>query len=159
MPPWVRNKPEHKIKDCEDRHIDLIDLALGELIPYSEERLPDDYVFPTQAGGVIKNFGNYVAKLFAFVGVDGSANILRHTFASMFLTGGGALAELKEYMGHSSIQITEKHYAAFIPGKNKTIHSIDFGIESTPIVAPAWPGEKKKGPKLLVYNNKDTVAL
>ncbi len=40
---------------------------------------------------------------------------LRHTFASMFLSHGGSLQELKEILGHSSLQVTDV-YSHFVAG-------------------------------------------
>lgn len=42
---------------------------------------------------------------------------LRHTFAVEFLVGGGDIHELKELLGHSTIKVTEEHYAHLAPRK------------------------------------------
>ena len=124
---YVRNKHGHKVKDREERAIDLTAAALaaiGDLTPGA----PGEYVI----GGdhPVASFGNVAVKwLSRGAGFRVTVTLLRHTFASMFLSSGGSLAELKAYMGHSSIVTTETHYTAFIPQKNATIHDVDFGME------------------------------
>jgi integrase len=41
----------------------------------------------------------------------------RHTFATHYIMGGGNMGKLKEILGHSSIQTTERFYLHLIPGK------------------------------------------
>ena len=123
---YIRSKPEHRIKDCEDRAIDLTHQAIENILILINGKSKNDYVFPSPTGSYYKNLGQRVGKILKNIKHRGNANLLRHTFASLFLSGGGNLAELKQYMGHSSIQTTERHYAAFIPGKKSSIHSIDF---------------------------------
>ena len=123
---YIRSKPEHRIKDCEDRTIDLTQQAIENILILINDKSGNDYVFPSPTGSYYKNLGQRVGKILKKIKHRGNANLLRHTFASLFLSGGGNLAELKQYMGHSSILTTERHYAAFIPGKKSSIHSIDF---------------------------------
>jgi integrase len=44
---------------------------------------------------------------------------LRHTFASLLLSNGESPANVKEQMGHSSIQVTVNIYGHLIPGGNR----------------------------------------
>lgn len=121
----------HKIKDSEERYIDLTATAVLLLRQHRGEQTPapEDFIFPNENGELMMSMPNHIYKVFKRAGMrNGSANLLRHTFASMFLSGGGNLAELKQYMGHSSITITEAHYAAYLPGTASSIHGIDFGI-------------------------------
>jgi integrase len=41
----------------------------------------------------------------------------RHTFATHYIMNGGKMGTLKEILGHSSIQTTERYYLHLIPGK------------------------------------------
>lgn len=51
---------------------------------------------------------------------------LRHTFASHFMMSGGELYELKNLLGHSSIEMTQK-YAHLSPNHlNKSIRVLDL---------------------------------
>ena len=129
---FVRGKTGHEIKDAEDRAIDLTRDVLDVLVPYAGRvgANPDGFVFTDPRGECIRDIEHYARRLFRRVGMKGCANLLRHTFASMFLSDGGNIPELKAYMGHSSIVITEKHYAAFVPGRERSIHRIDFGLHN-----------------------------
>lgn len=124
---YIRSKPGHRVKDCEERAVDLTQaavLALNDMTPGSRTR----YLIGGERP--IASFGNVATKwLSRGAGFRVTVTLLRHTFASMFLSSGGSLAELKAYMGHSSIVTTETHYTAFIPQKNATIHDVDFGME------------------------------
>ena len=130
---FVRTKPEHRIKDCEDRKVPLKKEVLILLKQFKSETKPSlsSYVFEKNGGGVRKRFDEYVKTIYRRGGLKGNAcNLMRHTFASMFLSQGGNLAELKSIMGHSTIAITEKNYAAYLPPEHSSIHDIDFGISS-----------------------------
>jgi len=127
---YVKAKADHPIKDSEDRAIDLTADVLAVLVPYAADKQADGYVFTDPHGQRIKDIEHYGRRLFRRLGMKGSANLLRHTFASMFLSGGGSIPELKAYMGHSSITITERHYAAYVPGRDRSIHRIDFGLST-----------------------------
>lgn len=127
---YVRGKEGHEIKDSEDRSIDLTREVLDVLRPFAEGKAATAFVFTDPQGAMIREIEHYARRLFKKCRMKGSANLFRHTFASMFLSGGGSIPELKAYMGHSSITITERHYAAFVPGRERSIHKIDFGLNS-----------------------------
>jgi site-specific recombinase XerD len=46
---------------------------------------------------------------------DITIHTLRKTFTSWLVQGGASLQEVKELLGHSTVQITEKHYADLAP--------------------------------------------
>lgn len=124
---YIRSKAGHRVKDCEERAIDLTQAAMQALHDMTPGPA-SQYVI----GGdcPISSFGNVATKwLSRGAGFRVTVTLLRHTFASMFLSSGGNLAELKAYMGHSSIVTTETYYAAFLPAKNATIHNVDFGMD------------------------------
>ena len=45
---------------------------------------------------------------------------MRHTFAGLFLASGGDIFKLSKILGHSSVAITQKVYAHFIPMRSPT---------------------------------------
>lgn len=48
-----------------------------------------------------------------FTGIRVSAHTLRHTFATLYLAGGGDLYKLSRLMGHSSVTVTEGYLRSF----------------------------------------------
>jgi integrase/recombinase XerD len=58
--------------------------------------------------------------------VDGMAlsHRFRDTFAVEFLQSGGRMEDLQELLGHSSIQTTHDHYAAWTPGRRDRLRLI-----------------------------------
>jgi site-specific recombinase XerD len=48
-----------------------------------------------------------------FTGVRVSAHTLRHTFATLYLAGGGDVYKLSRLMGHSSVTVTEQYLRSF----------------------------------------------
>ena len=144
---FVRTKPEHRIKDCEDRTIPLVGEVLTLLKQYKSKIKPDsdDYIFEKTGGGYLRQFEDYVRRVFKLCGLNGgSANLMRHSFASMFLSQGGNLAELKSIMGHSSIVITEKNYAAYLPPEKSSVHNIDFGFSESKSICDGTPAVPQK---------------
>jgi hypothetical protein len=69
---------------------------------------------------------------------------LRHTMASNFLSNGGTLQELKEILGHSSLQVTEM-YAHFVPDSFRGAAG-SFALVSPKSQEPP-PPEPKPEPK------------
>lgn len=59
---------------------------------------------------------------------------LRHTYASLLLTAGEAIAYLKDQLGHSSIQVTVDLYGHLVPGANRG--AVDRLAEATAGVEP-----------------------
>jgi integrase len=131
----VRAKPGHNIKDNEDRTIPLHDDAIAALTGSQRDsapiHAPTDWFYPSPRNRKRRHgdFCHHVTRLLAAAGKPGCGGlILRHTFASLLLSSGCPLAELQRYMGHSSIQTTERHYAAFLPPDTSAVHRVDFGL-------------------------------
>jgi integrase len=58
---------------------------------------------------------------------------LRHTFASLVIQQGEALAYVKDQMGHASIKITMDVYGHLVPGGNKAAVDRLDGLEDATI--------------------------
>ena len=135
---FVRGKPHLgiEIKDAEDRVIPLNENSIELLKPLSNGKKPDDFFYANEIGVPWANFSRKIRNMFEKIGmrnlpagVKANPLLLRHTFASMIMSDGQCtLAEVKHYMGHSSIQITEKHYACFLPPESNSLNKVNFGF-------------------------------
>lgn len=67
------------------------------------------------------------------VGITGRArtHILRHSFATIYLGSGNELKDLKDILGHSSIQTTERY-------THEAKSRLDATVKSMPGIAPVW---------------------
>lgn len=62
----------------------------------------------------IENNRAMIRKVFKIAGIEGhTPHHFRDTFAKAFLMSGGSMRDLQIALGHSSIMITERHYAGF----------------------------------------------
>lgn len=97
----------------------LYNVPIGEYMkPILREYLeiregePSDYVFPSERGGMITDYGltNAIARYNKSRGVaKTSIHLFRHSFAERFLQAGGSPFELQKILGHSTLEMT-KHY-------------------------------------------------
>ena len=107
---YVRSKPENRIKDSEERTIP-INRKLREILLSLPRR--DRFVFLTPSGTTWKN--NLYREFQKVVRETGLSNvnfqILRETFGSHLLRKGISVYLVSRYLGHSSVDVTTKHYA------------------------------------------------
>jgi len=61
---------------------------------------------------------------------------LRHTFATHFLTGGGAITDLQAQLGHSKITTTQRYARMIDERRRRTVLARDFGTKSKKPPAP-----------------------
>src|SRR3989304_515202 len=106
----IRSKPENKIKDCEERSIP-INSKLKEILRDLPKR--NRWVFPTPSGVPWKN---NIYREFMKVAEDSrldNINIqtMRETFGSHLLRRKVSVYLVSKYLGHSSVDVTTKHYA------------------------------------------------
>lgn len=81
------------------------------------EHLSGRYFFWTgdaDMGTLTGNFRRTLRKLFKRAGIAGHAHRFRDTFAVELLLTGATLEEVSKLLGHRSIKVTEKHYAAWV---------------------------------------------
>ncbi|MBI3755097.1 MAG: tyrosine-type recombinase/integrase [Deltaproteobacteria bacterium] len=109
---YVRCKPENPIKDHQERKIPLN----GKLRAVLEKVKPcGRWFFSTKDGNTRKN--NLYRKIKAIGKAAGintdevSLQTFRETFGSHLRRGGVDIALISQYMGHSSIDVTLRHYA------------------------------------------------
>jgi integrase len=143
----VRAKDGHAIKDGEDRTVPLHETVIEALAadPRTESGTSADwfYTSPRDPRRRHGDVSDHIVRMLRAAGKPGaSAQTLRHTFASMLLSSGCPLAELQKYMGHSSIQTTERHYAAFLPPDTAALHRVDFGMKRGVIATIPVGGSK-----------------
>lgn len=55
--------------------------------------------------------------LFRRAGIQGHSHQLRHTFAVNLLQRGASMEDVSRLLGHQSIKVTERHYAAWTPAR------------------------------------------
>lgn len=68
-------------------------------------------VFPSRSGLPLPalSLEQLCARHLASAGIKGRTHILRHTFATFYIQGGGDLKRLQMILGHSSVLITERY--------------------------------------------------
>jgi integrase/recombinase XerD len=73
---------------------------------------------------VIGNWQRALKRLFKLANVpNGHAHRFRHTFAAELLMSGASLTNVAQLLGHSSEKITEKHYSAWIKGRQENLEA------------------------------------
>lgn len=70
---------------------------------------------------VMGNWQRALHRLFKLAGIPGHAHRFRHTFAAELLMNGATVTNVAQLLGHSSSQITEKHYNAWIKGRQEAL--------------------------------------
>ena len=126
----VKNKPEDpakgilefRTKNRSDRVVPLKETLRDMLLPHKKDA---GYIITTRKGGEVDRHA-YVPLLFqeacSRLGLQGcTPHVLRHTFASLAVQSGKVdLYQVKEWLGHSSVEMTQI-YAHLLP-YNKNIN-------------------------------------
>jgi len=111
------------------------------------------YFFWTGRGrpkSVVQYWSNELRDLFKVADIrnaDGTPkrchpHMLRHTFAVRNLESGMPLEEVSILMGHSSVKITEKHYAPWVMGRQRRLEE---SVRNALIIQGALDGSGNKG--------------
>jgi integrase/recombinase XerD len=77
----------------------------------------------TKSPTVPKEYGKLLEKVFTAAGVDGTSHQFRHTFACEMLIAGMPLETVSKLLGHRSIAVTERHYAAWVPERQTKLET------------------------------------
>ena len=74
-----------------------------------------DYLFPTIRGTKldIRNFNRSLQTVGKRIGIDIHTHLLRNSFAKSYIMSGGDWSSLSRILGHSSAEVTQKHYLDF----------------------------------------------
>lgn len=124
-----------KSKGYRSRYVPMSNKLKGYLYKYfSLYRLStsSDYPFLLQIGtdkgitkDVIKSLFSRIKKTTNIVRLN--PHLLRHTFATSFILGGGDLETLRMYLGHSSLETTQKylHTATVYKSISDDIYKLD----------------------------------
>lgn len=90
----------------------IVKKYIKRYIDHKRPDVPHDYVFCTNNGKPLTE--DAIKSIFARLKESSGIkriypHLLRHTFATSFILGGGSLEILRIYMGHSSIETTQKY--------------------------------------------------
>jgi integrase/recombinase XerD len=108
--------------------IDALDACPGKQFPF--------WTGESKKKSVIGNWQRALKKLFKLAKVpNGHAHRFRHTFAAELLMSGASLTNVAQLLGHSSEAITERHYSAWVKGRQDRLEAD---------VRKAWPSDFAK---------------
>ncbi len=115
---------EWQPKSKKPREVPIGDAVRAAL---SGEKKSERYVFPNRFGAPYANFPKEAFwRVREAAGLKGGPHTTRHTFASLFLQGGGDLFLLSKLLGHSTTRTTEL-YAHLLPdhlGRARNVVSV-----------------------------------
>jgi integrase len=91
-----------------------------------------------------------LAKLFKLAKiVGGHPHRFRHTFAIAELVAGTPIDQVSMLLGHSSIKVTEKHYAPWVKARQDQMDaSVIRSWEEDPFIVQQWPRRTKGTPEV-----------
>jgi integrase len=119
----ISNKDAHYTKSRKQRSV-----PIHESLRRTLENIPrtPQWVFPNTAGRIAKNnLEKSIRALSRRVGIDFTLQVLRRTFGTQLLTAGVPIKKVSQWLGHSSVAVTEKFYAKVITnGSDEDINKI-----------------------------------
>lgn len=130
----VRNKPKwnYTIKTYEERGVPLCAELMSELLPYRKsEGLCWPVFSGVKKGSLYSRQGpkDQINAILADAGLKESGegwHKFRRTYASRLVQKGVSIEKVSKWLGHSTIGITEKHYACFAPKYDKDIEQLNI---------------------------------
>jgi len=91
------------------------------------ERNNEQYFFwsgTSDKDGAARDYMRYLASLFRLAGVPGGhAHRFRDTFAVELLLAGVPLERVSMLLGHSSVKVTERHYAPWVAARQEQLEA------------------------------------
>lgn len=95
---------------------------------------PDDHIFLSKRGTPFTNMRKSWAIAVRGAGLEGRRGLtfhsLRHSFATHFLEGGGAVTDLQQQLGHAELATTQTYAAALSGRRRSAVMALDFGAKS-----------------------------
>ncbi len=110
----VKGRADFAIKDNEDRTIPISARLAAVLVPHVQD---DGFLFETNRPSQAKSSYRYeprksIKAVTEKAGVPRATfQLLRHTFGSQHAIAGTSIYKISKWMGHSSVDVTTKHYA------------------------------------------------
>ena len=114
-----RDKPEHHLKDREERLVKTNDAVLDMLRCRKVAAGSCRWVFPSAVGGVLhrRNALRELKVIAEHVGIPwANWQVFRRTFTTTCARSGMPSFVLKEMLGHSSVRTTERYYVGVAGG-------------------------------------------
>lgn len=92
---------------------------------YRDRFSDSEYLFPTIRGTKqdIRNFNRSLQNAGERVGIEIHTHMLRNSFAKAYIMAGGDWSSLSRILGHSSAEVTQKHYLDFSEEEVRTQHN------------------------------------
>lgn len=136
-------------------NVDAIDLhpavrtALLRLRQRRTKTGPGDPVFLSRRGTAFTNITKSWAIALRGAGLEGRPGLtphaLRHSFATHFLEGGGAVTDLQQQLGHAALATTQIYAASLSERRRAAVMALDFkrkkGATKRPVARRAAAGE------------------
>ncbi len=117
-------------------NVDAIDLhpavrtALLRLRMRRKKTGPGDHVFLSRRGTPFSNVTKSWAIALRGAGLEGREGLtfhcLRHSFATHFLEGGGAVTDLQQQLGHAALATTQIYAASLSERRRSAVLALDF---------------------------------
>lgn len=98
---------------------------LKRWLKYRDRFSDSEYLFPTIRGTKqdVRNFNRSLSAVGKRIGIDIHAHMLRNSFAKAYIIAGGDWSSLSRILGHSSAEVTQKHYLDFSNDEVRIQHS------------------------------------
>ncbi len=114
---WVLSEKEFVPKDKESRQVPLRKEAKEALLNWHKEskfNKEEDFIFYGKTRQKITHFDRFMLNVLAKAGVKGSCQKFRDTFASYSLACGVPPQNVRDWLGHSSLKVTD-NYSNYLP--------------------------------------------
>ncbi len=135
-----------KVGNCDilDLH-PLVRTALLRLRMRRRKIGPEDHVFLSRRGTAFTNVTKSWAIAINGAGLAGREGLtfhsLRHSFATHFLEGGGAVTDLQQQLGHAALATTQIYSASLSERRRTAVLALDFRHKARPAARRAAAGE------------------